>query len=418
MGSNRSLALVVLGLLGPVAAAQSPIYSVQGELHLGGFGRAVRPIGDADLDGFPDFAVGAPGGVLIPAQRPIVRVVSGATGSTHFELSSPTDKHLFGASIAGPGDLDGDGHPDLLVAMRPSLVVGRGFAVAVSGADGTRIFGLASGAGADEFGWAVSGIGDVDLDGVPDLLVGSPTADQPSSNVGAVHLFSGATGTLLMKIVGPATGTRFGAAVAGLSDQDGDGVPEIAVGAPHDPGHTQAGTVRAFSGATGAPWFVSAATDPNHSFGFSIDRATDQDGDGADDVVAGTDPFLGTDGYVRVLSGSSGAVIHHMVGASGLGGFGRAVSDAGDVDADGFGDVLVGAAGDLGGLGRVEARSGRTGGVLATFTGTQPNQQLGGAVGGPIDVNQDGRLDALLGSPAASVHGSVVGKVVVFTVIP
>ena len=141
----------------------------------------------------------------------------------------------FGLALAGVGDVDGDGVPDLAVGAPEQ---GRVFLF--SGATGQRLRTLNNPtpqAGA-RFGRALAGVGDVDGDGVPDLTVGAPGQDVEGRDTqGQVFLFSGATGQQLRTLNNPTpqAGARFGRELAGVGDVDGDGVSDLAVGAPFQP---------------------------------------------------------------------------------------------------------------------------------------------------------------------------------------
>ena len=127
---------------------------------------------------------------------------------------------LFGSSVAGVGDVDGDGLDDFFVGARQQVIgPGAGYATVFSGATGLplpnlSLTGLAAG---DQFGRAVAGAGDVNGDGVPDLIVGAPLADPGGlSSAGQVTVFSGATGAALpgLTLNGSTPGASFGHSVA------------------------------------------------------------------------------------------------------------------------------------------------------------------------------------------------------------
>jgi hypothetical protein len=151
-----------------------------------------------------------------------------------------THKNKTDKPLAGVGDIDGDGVPDLAAGAPYQNVAGqgdRGQVFLFSGASGARLLTLNDTdpqAGA-YFGLALAGVGDVDGDGVPDLAVGAPNKEVAGQDAqGQVFVFSGASGQLVLTLTKPSpqAQAQFGWTLAGVGDVDGDGVPDLAVGAP------------------------------------------------------------------------------------------------------------------------------------------------------------------------------------------
>ncbi|MGX2042098.1 VCBS repeat-containing protein [Methylocaldum sp. MU1018] len=263
-------------------------------------------------------------------------------------------------SQATLGDVNGDGIPDLLKSAYLQDVGGsphQGQAFVFSGADGSLLYTLddpvpQAGAG---FGVTVAGPGDVDGDGRPDILVGAPNQDSNGNTLqGQVFVFSGADGNLLhiLNAPTPQANALFGESVAGAGDVDGDGRPDILVGAPgQDVDHIYQGRAFVFSGADGSLLLTLDDPTPQRSadFGWAVAGAGDVDGDGRPDILVGAaDQTVGgndSQGQAFVFSGADGSLLYTLddpVPQAGAG-FGVTVAGPGDVDGDGRPDTLVGA---------------------------------------------------------------------------
>lgn len=351
----------------------APRFSVFGQVPGQDFGAAVAAVGDLDDDGVPDLAVGSPLDSTGAPSAGQVSFHSGVDGALIRTLKGTEADAYFGAALAPLGDLDGDGFCDLLVGAPREGSDQRGGVWVVSGADGAALRHFA-GLGKDDFlGSAVAAAGDVDGDGVMDLMAGAP---ESAAQAGYALVFSGADSSLLRQLNGDHPGDAFGSAVAGLDDVDGDGLSDLAVGVPGlDLGFPEAGGVLAYSGADGSLLHLHTGDGPWAGLGFSVAGLGDVDGDDIPDLAAGTDRLEG--GEVRVWRGSDGAVISLVpafdVGAEGLGS-GVAAAPAGDIDGDGLADLLLGSPSRL-----VSADPGSARAVRLSVT---PWIDLGGALAG------------------------------------
>jgi uncharacterized delta-60 repeat protein/CSLREA domain-containing protein len=397
---------VTLAASGPVATTRK-VSTKAGSSTLAagdGFGASVVPVGDLDRDGVTDVAVGAPGDdtggtdrgavyvLLMNADGTVRAEKKLANGSTN--LGTLANGDAFGSSVAGIGDLDGDGVGDLVVGA-PGDDTGASGAGAVYvlrlNGDGSvkAKTKLASGStnigalvAADAFGASAAGLGDLDGDGLPDVVVGASGDDTGASGAGAVHVLRlNADGTVKARTklasgsanVGAfVAGDGFGSAVAGVGDVDGDGVPDLVVGAPGcDDGGTDRGAVHVLrltaTGSVKAGLKVSDTTgslaavlDNGDQFGAALGAAGDLDRDGVNDVAVGAkgDDDAGTDrGAVYLLRlDTTGAVVAEQklserAGAIGFvldnaDAFGSAVAGVGDLDGDGTIGLIVGVNGD------------------------------------------------------------------------
>jgi hypothetical protein len=295
--------------------------------------------------------------------------------------------------------LDQDGHDDLIVGASGFLdPFWPGAAVVLSGADGSELFHFQSSQGGDRFGWTVSSA-DVNADGWGDVIVGAPDHGFDS---GLVEIYSGLDGSLIRTHLGTADHMQLGSAVAGLGDIDGDGFEDVAIGAKGDTSMGSFGSVRLYSGFDGSPidvvWGYYASLNDNLQLGSVVASVGDVDLDGVQDFAAGAGNANFGTGKLRVYSGADRSLIHAFQGTEQGQFFGSAVDNAGDLDADGVPDILVGSS--TGGV--VKVFSGADARELRAFTGDWDGDGFGRAVAGIGDTNGDSVPDLLIGTNSNS----------------
>ncbi len=274
----------------------------------------------------------------------------------------------------------------------------------------------------DVFGHKVSVAGDIDNDGYLDIITGAYFSDFVSQNSGRAYVYSGQTGELMMTINGEAQSDYLGVSVDGVGDLNGDSYDDFVVGAyGHDAGGNAAGRVYAFYGGPGPyPVSISAAdadlkidgSSASGFLGWSVAGIDDVDGIDGPDLLVGA---VGVPSAI-VYSGQTGAIVRVHVG-DGTGSFGYTVSNAGDFDGDGTGDYLAGARKyqlvDGHGAGRAYLYSGADGSLLATVTG-DTSDVLSRGLSAAGDLNSDGFADILIGAPRAETNISNSGRAYVF----
>jgi hypothetical protein len=333
----------------------------------GNLGVAAATVGDVNGDGFGDIIVGAPGAGTGESGRAYL-YLGGPAGtdetptlvaSTRLDMPGGTAGAHFGATLSAAGDVAGDGYADVIVAAPDAPASGPRvflFRGSRTGLETTAAASLTAAAGV-----AVASVGDVNGDGFGDIVVSSSGARQARIFLGAA---AGLGQQPAATLTAPPASDEYGAAVDGAGDVDGDGYDDVIVGAP------AADSGRAYV------YFGGAA---------GVDTAN---------------------GLVFVGPGQVG------------GRFGHAVAGAGDIDHDGYGDVVVGAPFDTingatyGFLGRPMRAQipAQTPIAAATSRTTSVINNAGSSVAGQLDVQLDGLADVLAGAPLS--NGSLGGFVV------
>ncbi len=350
-----------------------------------------------------------------------VQIVGGGWAALSRSHAGDRLQAFYGSSVAALGDLDGDGIGEYLVGVPGDGGNGLPRAGRIeirSGATGAVLADLAGDQAGMQLGYSVAAAGDLDGDGLPEILAGAPYASGLAVAGGLLRVYRGADLGLLYEVEGASPMGGFGFAVDGLGgDVDGDAVPDLVVGAPFEAvqGQGQVGNVYVLSGADGSPIHVLPGPVGHMDWhGNAVAAAGDVDADGTVDLVVGAtmaSPVTGDgmEGAAYVYSGATGSLLHAWAGEAGGDMLGVSVAGAGDVDGDGHDDVLSGAywtdPNGILGAGALYLYSGRTGEILWAGYGSAWGEELGWSVAGLGDVTGDGVPDWITGAPLSSEGG-------------
>ncbi len=375
---NRGVACLFLGPASGTMGISTADAFLRGEAEDNYAGIAVSTAGDVNSDGFADFMVGAFGEESNGGAGAAYVVLGPVTGDADLgdvavKLAGEAYGDGAGIAVAGAGDVDGDGHGDLLVGASgdDSAESGAGAVYLVLGSQlgpeastqelSTATAKLVGTNPSDNAGGSVASAGDVDGDGLADLLIGAWCADGWMSNCGAAYLVLGpVSGELHLyeadaTLLGEDDQDNAGQSVASAGDVDGDGLADLLVGAP-DAGEDdlEGGTVYLVLGLPSGTVSLSEAEAVMYAeaygdeAGYAVAGAGDVDGDGLDDVLIGAYQAAGGGAAYLLLGPVTGTVQlaaadAELSGEASNDRAGSAVAGAGDVDGDGDDELLVGA---------------------------------------------------------------------------
>ena len=426
---DEGRAFVYLG--SPTGLSAIPSWTSEGDQNSAFFGRWVGTAGDVNGDGYADVIIGAylyDNGQTNEGRAFVYYgSATGVSTTANWTAESNQDDARFGWSVGTAGDVNGDGYADVIVGgyvfNNGQAVEGRAFVYhgSATGLSTTPNWTAESDQVSAFFGFSVSTAGDVNGDGYADVIVGAISFDNGETDEGRAFVYHGSGTGLSTTPNWTAESDQFqaffGFSVGTAGDVNGDGYADVIVGAyGFDNGQTDEGRASVYFGsATGlsvTPGWTTEGNQENDQFGLAVGTAGDVNGDGYVDVI------VGAQFYDNGQTNEGQAFVYHG-SATGLSTtpnwtaesdqntavFGISVGTAGDVNGDGYADVIVGAyLYDSGQVdeGRAFVYHGSATGLSGTSNWTAESDQVsayfGRSVGTAGDVNGDGYADIIVGA--------------------
>jgi hypothetical protein len=355
------------------------------------------------------------------AKGSVVLIVATALfGFTNFPLSNSS------YSLSPAGDVNGDGYADVMVSVFTSeygvskdgkvqLYLGTGNGL------GAQPVWNSEGKGGTNFGESISNAGDLNGDGYFDVIVGASRYTNGQANEGAAFVYYGSPEGLQSapgwSMEGDQANAYFGVSVSTAGDVNRDGYADVIIGANYyDNGEANEGRAFIFlgspNGLSKTPYFIAESNQVNAFFGKSVASAGDVNRDGYGDVIIGAPGYdngqvnegraylyLGT--YMGMTQSAAWTGESNQAEAN----YGNSVASAGDVNGDGFADVVIGANRydeGMSNVGKIYLHLGSTNGFSLysdwSFTGNKLDGNLGISLASAGDVNGDGFGELLVGS--------------------
>ncbi|MBC8172588.1 MAG: FG-GAP repeat protein [Chitinophagales bacterium] len=390
------------------------------------FGGSVSGAGDVNGDGYADVIVGAEdfdNGQTTEGRAYIYHgTASGITATPAVTIEVNKSDARFGCSVSGAGDVNGDGYADVIVGAynftNDELDEGRAYIYhgSATGINTIPATILENEEAFSYFAYSVDCAGDVNNDGYDDVIIGAYQDGDLSE--GKAYIYhgseSGINAVAITTLESNIANALFGRSVSGAGDVNKDNYDDVIVGAHKS--NFEKGKAYIYHGSSLGintdPAAIMEGDDPGANLGNSVSEAGDVNGDGYDDVIVGAENYdngQASEGRAYIYQGSTTGIntisVSIMESNQEYAHLGRSVSDAGDLNGDGYDDVIVGAhryTNDNDIEGKVFIYYGSVTGCdtlsATTLESNQASAYFGDAVSGAGDINGDGHDDAIVGA--------------------
>jgi hypothetical protein len=430
-----------------VSTLLDPLWVAEGNLNNAHFGTSVSSAGDVNGDGYDDVIVGAPdySNDQTYEGRAFLYLgsASGPSELPSWAAEGDQDMAGFGYSVSSAGDVNNDGYDDVIIGApdysNGQVLEGRAYLYlgSSSGLSASPSWTAEGNRDCAQFGCSVSSAGNVNGDLYDDVVIGAHDYSGGGAGAGCAFLFLGSVSGLTSPswiALGDQTGEDLGRSVSSAGDVNGDGYDDVIVGAP---GYLidQGAEGRAFvylgsvTGLSASPSWTADGNMVLAFFGFSVSSAGDVNNDGFDDVVVGATYYSNGQTYegcaflyLGSILGLSGSPSWAVEGNMDFAYFGTSVSSAGDVNGDGYDDVIVGAPDYSNGQtyeGRVFLYFGSSSGLSASPSWVAESDQAYGGMGLSVssagDVNGDGCDDVIIGAPGYTNGEGAEGRAYLYS---
>ncbi len=385
--------------------------TMDGEGYYNYFGFSVSTAGDVNSDGYDDVVIGAEGYSSSTGRSYIYYGGSLMDNTADIIMTGETTSNYFGRTVSIAGDVNNDGYDDVIVgAYGYNSSTGRTYVYyGGSSMDNTVDIIMTGETTNSNFGYSVSDVGDVNNNGYDDVIVGAYGYNSSTGRSYVYYGGSSMDNNSDITMDGEGTSNWFGYSVSTAGDVNNDGYGDIIVGSTEY--NTFTGRAYVYFGGYSMDNIADVTVTGEAIFsrlGCSVSTAGDVNSDGYDDVIVGARGFNSSTGRAYIYYGGSSmdnSADVTMTGETTRNLFGRSVSTAGDLNNDGYDDVIVGAYYYNSETGRAYIYYGGSSMdniADITMTGGATSNKLGHSVSTAGDVNSDGYDDVIVGEPGAS----------------